>query len=70
MKAMIVQLALDEYDKLITTLEGAKEELEEIERTIDYFVSETPDRLADCLRFLKLAAECADVVDESEDRDE
>jgi hypothetical protein len=67
MKAVILQLGLDEYDRLITTLEGAKEELEEIERTIDYFVSETPERIVECLHFLEMANEVAEVVDESED---
>lgn len=61
MKAIILQLGLDEYDRLITTLEGAKEELEEVERTVDYFVSSTTERLEDCLQFLQLAAECAEV---------
>lgn len=64
MKAMILQLGLDEYDRLITTLEGAKEELEEVERTVDYFVSETPQRIEDCLAFLRLAAEVAEVRSE------
>lgn len=62
MKAMIIQLGLDEYDRLITTLEGAKEELEEVERTVDYFVSETPERIVDCLEFLQSAAIAAEVV--------
>lgn len=61
MKAMILQLGLDEFDRLITTLEGAKEELEEIEGTVDYFVSETPERIEECLRFLRISAECAEV---------
>lgn len=66
MKGISLQLAPDEFDRLVTTLEGAKEELEEIERTIDYFVSKTPNRIVDCLEFIRRNMEAVQYVIEED----
>lgn len=51
----ILHLSDAEYDLLVTTLEGAKEELEELEHTEEWFVSKTPERIDRVLMILAAA---------------
>lgn len=62
-----LQLGQDEYLELTTHIEGTIEELEELERNLDYFVSETPDRLRRCLDILDRARECAVELGDEDD---
>jgi hypothetical protein len=45
----------DEYEHIITTLEGAREEFQELEEEVEWFVSLTTDRLLDCLQIIRKA---------------
>lgn len=46
-------LGADEYEHIITTLEGALEEFEELEKDVPWFTSLTTERLVDSLSILK-----------------
>lgn len=53
MAKKLLSLDNDEYEHIITTLEGAREEFVELEDKVDWFVSLTTDRLLDCLQILR-----------------
>lgn len=48
-----LELSDAEYEHIVTALQGAIEEFEEVERTVDYFVSLTPERLLDVLEIIQ-----------------
>lgn len=48
-----VVLSDAQYEHIITAIEGAIEELEEVETTHDWFSSITPERLVDSLAMLR-----------------
>ena len=48
-----LDLETDEYEHLVTTLEGAAEELAQLEADLDWFTSLTTERLEDCLLLIK-----------------
>lgn len=43
-----------QYEHVITAIEGAIEELEDVEATHDWFTSLTPERLVDALQMLRV----------------
>lgn len=42
-----------EYQHLLVTLEGCRDELEELMREFDHYVTELPDRLQACLEIIE-----------------
>jgi hypothetical protein len=42
-----------EFQRLVTTFQGAQEELEELIKEVDWYTSELPDRIDICLEILQ-----------------
>lgn len=51
----VLKLTESEYQHLQVTLEGCKEEFEELSESRDWYVTALPERIDDCLLLLETA---------------